>query len=309
MINKCLIIPLFLLSILIPQDCERIEITQPIDFETVVEADSITFAVIGDFGKSGNNEKAVADMIKSWNPDFIITTGDNNYYEGKYSTIKKNITRYYGDFIYNYDAPLKYQCNGIAFKEGINRFFPSPGNHDANNKNGLSPYLNYFTLPGQENYYKFIWGPVSFYSLDSETGDIEKQKSWLFKELDNSQTPFNIVYFHHAPWTTGGHSNTERMQWDFYHHKVDVVFSGHDHIYSRIEKLDEKGMYYIISGLGGCSKYDCNPDKLPSDLFNVLCYNENYGAIKAMATDKQLDIKFYSVSKTNSLIDSVSIYK
>ncbi len=298
---------MFLLSLLLNQNCGTIDIISPIGFDTAVEADSIAFAVIGDFGLAGKPEKAVADMVKSWNPDFIITTGDNNYYEGKYSKIKKNITQYYGDYVYNYDAPPKYQCNGIAFNEKINRFFPSPGNHDANNKNGLAPYLNYFTLPGKENYYKFIWGPITFYSLDSETGDLEKQKSWLFNELKNSKTPFNIVYFHHAPWTTGGHSNAEKMQWDFYHHNVDIVFSGHDHIYAHIEKYDEKGMYYIISGLGGGRIYECNQDKLPSDMFNVLCYNENYGAVKATATNHKLEIKFYSISDENSLVDSISI--
>jgi len=37
------------------------------------------FAAIGDYGKSGVNELAVADYVKSWNPDFIITLGNNNY--------------------------------------------------------------------------------------------------------------------------------------------------------------------------------------------------------------------------------------
>ncbi len=119
-------------------------------------------------------------MIKTWVPDFIVTLGDNNYDEGKYSTIKNNITQYYGDYIYNYDAPTEYQYNGVAFEEGINRFFPCPGNHDANNYNKLAPYLNYFTLPGEETYYKFIWGPVTFYSLDTETGNIATQKNGSF---------------------------------------------------------------------------------------------------------------------------------
>ena len=29
----------------------------------------------------------VADLVHSWNPEIIITTGDNNYYSGEASTI------------------------------------------------------------------------------------------------------------------------------------------------------------------------------------------------------------------------------
>ena len=296
-----------ILNVLLLYACSKIEIIDPIGFETTREADSIVFAVIGDYGKDGDAEKNVADMVKGWIPDFIITTGDNNYVKGEYKTIKQNIGKYYGDYIYNYDAPTEYRCNGIAFQEGINRFFPSPGNHDANNKNELAPYLNYFTLPGEENFYKFIWGSVTFFSLDTETGDIELQKSWLFEELSKSFTPFNIVYFHDSPWTLGPLGNNEAMQWDFYYHNVDIIFTGHDHIYARIEKKDEPGMYHIVNGLGGKSLYDCNFDSLPTSLFNTFCYADNYGAIKAEANENCLVIKFFSISNMEYPIDSISI--
>src|SRR5690606_14874540 len=45
------------------------------------------FAVIGDFGDSGPDEEAVADLVKSWGVDFVVTTGDNNYFSGKAETI------------------------------------------------------------------------------------------------------------------------------------------------------------------------------------------------------------------------------
>src|SRR4051794_92482 len=40
------------------------------------------FAVIGDYGSAGSDEADVATLIRSWNPDFITTTGDNNYDAG-----------------------------------------------------------------------------------------------------------------------------------------------------------------------------------------------------------------------------------
>ena len=60
------------------------------------------FAVIGCYGSDGPDELAVANLVKGWNPDFIVTAGDNNYRYGAASTIDENIGKYYHDFIYPY---------------------------------------------------------------------------------------------------------------------------------------------------------------------------------------------------------------
>jgi hypothetical protein len=65
----------------------------------------VRFAVIGDFGLDGESEAKVADLVTSWNPDFVITTGDNNYFQGAASTIDQNIGKYYCQFIGNYLIP------------------------------------------------------------------------------------------------------------------------------------------------------------------------------------------------------------
>src|SRR5712691_1223792 len=49
------------------------------------------FAVIGDFGAAGPNEQAVASLVQSWNPNFIVSVGDNNYKFGGADTIDQNI--------------------------------------------------------------------------------------------------------------------------------------------------------------------------------------------------------------------------
>src|SRR3972149_6817631 len=61
---------------------------------------SAHFAVIGDYGVDNTNEAGVAALVKSWSPDFIITTGDNNYLYGESSTIDRNIGKYYHEYIY-----------------------------------------------------------------------------------------------------------------------------------------------------------------------------------------------------------------
>jgi tartrate-resistant acid phosphatase type 5 len=289
--------------------CSKLDLISPVGFATKIEADSIVFAVIGDYGLAGEAEEKVSTMVKSWNPDFIITTGDNNYETGEFSTIKANISKYYSDYIYNFDAPEEYRCNGKAFTESINRFFPSPGNHDANNADNLVPYLNFFTLPEQEIYYKFIWGSVSFYSLNSVADNIDDQKQWLYEQLSISSTPYNIVYFHHSPYTTGNHGNTDKMQLDYYNHHVDVVLTGHDHIYARIQKKSEQGMYYIVNGLGGRSIHDINSVALPADEFDTYSYNADYGAIKATSTKNKLVLEFFSAGQPDQPVDRVVIEK
>lgn len=40
---------------------------------------SARFAVIGDYGLAGAPAAAVAGLVASWAPDFVLTTGDHNY--------------------------------------------------------------------------------------------------------------------------------------------------------------------------------------------------------------------------------------
>ncbi|MDZ7613370.1 MAG: metallophosphoesterase [Flavobacteriaceae bacterium] len=186
------------------------EIIDPSGVTVDVEAAFIRFAVIGDYGTGDQNAAAVAELVKSFEPDFIITTGDNNYPEGREKTIIKNIGTYYCDYIFNWDAPVEQQCNGNA--EQLNRFFPSLGNHDYDSSKGNVPYLNYFTLPGNEIYYDFVWGPVHFFVLDSNK-DTGAQQIWLEDKLRTSAQAFNIVYFHHPPF----------FQWYAWQHKKNAM--------------------------------------------------------------------------------------
>ena len=89
----------------------------------------VRFAVIGDYGEGNQAEEDVADLVKSWKPDFIITVGDNNYPNGAAETIDFNIGQYYHEFIYPYTG---------AYGPGAesNRFFPTLGNHDYTIRSG-----------------------------------------------------------------------------------------------------------------------------------------------------------------------------
>src|SRR5688572_2338691 len=79
--------------------------------------DSTRIAVIGDYGLPNANVEEVAQLIRSWAPDFVVATGDNCYS----AAIDSNVGQYYHEYIYPYSG---------AFGAGsaTNRFFPSLGN-------------------------------------------------------------------------------------------------------------------------------------------------------------------------------------
>lgn len=299
------ILYMIITGLMIIGSCQKPELIDPADIEIEVEADTLVFAVIGDYGYDGIHEEDVADMVKSWDPDFILTTGDNNYENGALETLEANISKYYGDYIYNYDAPENYRCNGNAFMEKINRFFPSPGNHDVRSLAGIRPYLNFFTLPGIEEYYTFSWGDISFYSLNSTATLIREQERWLENEIEKSNKKYNIVYFHHSPYSGGKHGNERKMQLDFYNLGVDIVFTGHDHIYSRIEKADEPGLHYIICGNSGRSRYECGASELDPEMFEVNCFDADYGAVKCIYDGSSLTVEYFQVESPEIITDSL----
>ena len=255
---------------------------------------SVHFAVIGDYGSAGKEELDVANQVKSWNPEFIVTVGDNNYSDGSASTIDANIGQYYHDFISPYTG-------SYGAGAATNRFFPVLGNHDWNTTNA-QPYLNYFSLPGNERYYDIVQGPVHFFMLDSDSNEPDGVKStsiqatWLKNSLSASSSPWNIVLLHHAPFSSSAHhgSNTT-LQWPYEAWGADAVLAGHDHTYERITK---GAIPYFVNGLGGKSIYSFGTPIAGSQLR----YNGNYGAMLVDATDAYINFKF--ITRSGTVIDS-----
>jgi hypothetical protein len=207
-----------------------------------------TFAVIGDFGWNTQNELDVSNLVKSWNPDLIITVGDNNYPNGGTTTMDPNVGQYYHEFIYPYTGTYG---PGAA---GVNKFFPTLGNHDVLTSSG-QPYFNYFTLPNNERYYDHANGNVHFFALNSDPSEPDgfdstsAQAMWLKNALQNATEKWKIVYFHHAPYSSDVYcGNSSWMQWPFKAWGASAVLTGHAHTYERIVL---QGFPYFINGMGG----------------------------------------------------------
>ncbi|HLP51440.1 MAG TPA: metallophosphoesterase [Chitinophagales bacterium] len=276
-------------------------------------ADTAMFAVIGDFGEDGPHEEAVAKMVAAWNPQFIITVGDNNYPMGGTSTITDNIGKHYGDFIYNPDAPLDKRCTGKATTDKVNRFFPSPGNHDHYTLPVMRSYTDYFTLPGDERNYDFTWGPVQFFSMTSgAAGTLPQQaRNWLKDKAAQSIAPFQLVYFHHPPYSPGPHGSSAGTQLPYSDWGLDAVVCGHEHFYSRVtDKAAPKLPYIIIGNSGNDNLYSCNAHPLDPDKYTVnICDNERFGAVKVKATTTQMIFEYYTTDQPNIPRDIYVVYK
>ncbi|NUM48748.1 MAG: metallophosphoesterase, partial [Anaerolineales bacterium] len=262
------------------------------------------FAAIGDYGQDTNGEGAVADMVAAWDPEYVITLGDNNYPAGALATLDENITAYYSDFIEPVFANT--------------RFFPSLGNHDwgdgatqsitCNQIGCQGPYLDYFGLPGNERYYDFVKGPIHYFVLDSDPHEPDgrtadsAQALWLQAALANATEPWKVVYFHHPPYSSGVHGNNPEMQWPFKTWGANVVLSGHDHNY---EHLIVDNFHYFINGSGGATLRDCQTLVAGSQL----CYDDDYGAMIITADACHMVLTFITPGTTvptnNPYIDTV----
>lgn len=249
-------------------------------------------AVIGDYGYASKALAGVASLVRDWRPEYIVTTGDNNYDDGSASTIDWNIGQYFSDYIGGYKGKF-----GAGSEK--NRFFPVLGNHDwgdkGNNPKGADPYLDYFTLPGNERYYDAILGDLHLFVVDSDRNEPDgnsatsKQASWLEGKMKESNAKWKVVVFHHPPYSGGESGSAPHMRWPFVEWGASLVLSGHDHTYQRIEV---GGLTYIVNGLGGARKYALK-EKVPG---TRTWFNAEHGAMVLEVSQGRLTGRFVTTS-------------
>jgi hypothetical protein len=265
-----------------------------------LHANQVRFAAIGDYGADTDGERNVAELVKSWNVDFVITLGDNNYPAGEAATIDGNIGKYYGDYIGGYTG---------VYGDGSpqNRFWPAVGNHDWYSHPPLAPYYDYFwQLPGNRRYYDFERGAAHLMAIDSDPHEpdgatlVSAQASWLKERLAaRTSACWQIVFFHHPPYSSG-YFVLPDMRWPFRDWGADLVMSGHEHYY---ERLEVDGIPYLINGLGG------------TDIFKVMTvvpqsqviYRDDFGALLVTVETGTLRAQFFSISGV--LADDITLTK
>lgn len=204
-------------------------------------------------------------------PDCIVLGGDNvagskieNELICQFDTLRNLINKYYSQ------TPL----------------IPVIGNHEVNNEPKDDKYEKIFSriyndmLPNTylEDYNKTVfyvdYGDVRLIVLNSfhfnEIHKITKRQLSWFEKTASANIKNKIVFVHSPAFPTGAHyghcldlySEERDAFWNIVENcNIDIVFSGHEHNFSRRKIESEKCVYQIITGGSGEKLRDKFKDK------------------------------------------------
>jgi hypothetical protein len=173
-----------------------------------------------------------------------------------------------GDHAYENGTPDEFaQCFDPTWGAFRDRIRPAPGNHDYYYP-GAAGYFDYFGVPAgpdRRGYYSFDYGGWHFIALDSmvDVSPQSAQYGWLVEDLARTAgTMCTIAYWHHPAFNSGaayGSVLQMRPLFDALHRGgVEIVLSGHEHIYERFapQAADgtpdpARGVRQFVVGTGG----------------------------------------------------------
>jgi len=126
------------------------------------------------------------------------------------------------------------------------------------------------------------------------------QAQWLQSALAASTSPWQVVHFHHAAYSSSSnHGSASRMQWPFEAWGVDAIFQGHDHTYERIHK-DDNGdniiVPYFVTGNGGAGLYGMGSPISGSQFRLGSGDGTVWGAVKVTATANSITFEEYTIA-------------
>jgi hypothetical protein len=245
---------------------------------------SVRFAVIGDNGTGERPEQDVADQMQRY-----------------WTVVKYNFVTMNGDNIYGGHRPQDFKLKfEVPYQQLLSedvKFYASLGNHD-------DPALEENYKPynmGGNRYYTFRKGPVQFFALDSNYMD-PQQLAWVEDKLKNSDAKWKICYFHHPLFTSAKYHGPDvdlrnQLMPLFTKYGVNVVMSGHEHVYERIKP--QQGIYFFLVGNSGELRY--NNIRKPNDLELVGFDTDRTFMMMEISGD---DLYFQTISRAGDTIDS-----
>jgi acid phosphatase type 7 len=230
-------------------------LTAQMNFRTApleTSARALRLAVIGDTGRLTAEQAQVVTQLERWRPELVLHMGDLALPSGRMSDYRQTFFAPFQNILVN--TP----------------FYPVIGNHDATN---AQVYRRVFSLPAEQSssftelYYSFQYGPVHIVALDSSIDYAVNsvQRRWLEQDLASSQaqsSAWRLVFLHIPPFSCqanhpGGSVAEQTVLVPlFERYRVNVVFSGHDHLYAQSAPFNLYGatnhnVLYIVSGGGG----------------------------------------------------------
>ena len=256
---------------------------QQLDVKLPLAKGSVRFAVLGDTGTGDRQQYEIGQLLAKYREkvgfDFVIMLGDNIY--GSHSP---------ADFAKKFEQPYK-----PLLDAGV-KFYASLGNHDDPNVERL---YKPFNMNG-ERYYRFSKGDIEFFALDSNYMDPQQLK-WVGDSLQASRAKWKIAFFHHPLYNPGKHHGPDldlraQLLPLFQKFGVNVVFSGHEHVYERMKPID--GIYYFL--LGNSAKLMSHDFKSQDDM--VKSFDSDRAFMLVEISGDQLH--FQTISRTGQTVDS-----
>ncbi len=214
---------------------------------------AFAFAVIGDTATASPEETAVtdqiADQLAASGVDLVLHAGDVVYPSGQGGSYDAQFFVPFADLLLH--VPM----------------LPALGNHDIRSGNG-APLLTSFVVPANgvtapSRFYSLRQADALFICLDVESssyGAGSTQYSWLVNELAAATARWKFVFFHEPPYSASNSNRLVRLILCplFEKYGVDIVFSGHEHLYERTWPIHDfissaRGVVYVTEGGGGGS--------------------------------------------------------
>jgi hypothetical protein len=247
--------------------------------------ESLKFAVIGDNGSGDRGQEEVAGQMARQHGEFpfelVVMVGDNFYGSQKPADLARKFAVPYKPLL---DA-------GVTF-------FAALGNHDEVSTVAYAP----INMQGQR-YYTYVRRNVRFVVLDTNVLD-GPQLKWADATLAQAGEAWKIVYFHHPLYCSAGRHGANvdlrvLLEPLLVKHGVNVVFSGHDHIYERLKP--QRGIYYFVTGSSGkLRKGDLEPSELTAAGFD----QDQAFMLVEISGD---DMHFHVVSRAGATVDAGQI--
>lgn len=288
-------------------------------------SEPVRFAVLGDSRNDPSVFAKIEEALFALSPDLQIFTGD--------AVATGAVQKQWDAWFEATSGSFKVQTMLASAP-----FMPVNGNHE----NLAVNYPAQFALPQQvatnekaqgEEYYAFDYGNAHFVALNDtpESGAVAgPQLEWLKSDLaavDRKKTPWVFVMHHRSTYSCGGSHGSDldlRKAWQpiFDQYQVDIVFSGHDHLYERSKpirglsgstgKLAQagakgtpvkgSGTLYLLSGGAGAPLYSADGS---CDHTYVTESTRNYAVVDVTGT--KIQVKAYRLD--GSVLDDFEYTK
>ena len=178
-----------------------------------------------------------------------------------------NMYLHVGDMAYTHGRESEFQRAFFDMYQATLRqavCWPSMGNHEGKLSIGpkqTGPYYDAYVSPargeaggvisGTEAYYSFDYGRAHFICLNSYDEDRSAEAAmaqWLKADLAATKADWLVAFFHHPPYTKGSHDSDREIELIEMREQimpileaggVDMVLTGHSHIYERSMLIDK----------------------------------------------------------------------